>query len=340
MVLNSKHLNPPQKYQKLIKALVVTGIVKLAQFSGHMIGPILSRYHQNPQHLFSDLLMIYSVYSARLKYIPYSNKIRITFASCDKNEHSFNKLMHYHYYLMKNEKRILDPHSPEVARVMRVLTKIVQALNDGLRLRHDCRVSSANRVGCENRNEEIIVSKYGKDERRAPPEQSIEHLDGMNWEVAVVESDKFRATYHGNGKIVMHTEMLNSFDSDANLAFTLGHEVGHGVAMHMEGYSLDAVLPFAIIPWASSFWGPAIVLRLCDLVLYIGRRSIPDLDKSTSFFGVYDGHGANYAKLEGICEQYAGLVTIVEQMRMSQQGQSTPTDEHHPTRSSSTDDES
>ncbi|KAL3621809.1 hypothetical protein CASFOL_034295 [Castilleja foliolosa] len=60
----------------------------------------------------------------------------------------------------------------------------------------------------------------------------------------------------------------------------------------------------------------------------------------SSFFGVYDGHGANYAKLEGIHEQYARLETIVEQMRMSQQGQSTPTDEQHPTRSSSTDDES
>ncbi|KAL3636867.1 hypothetical protein CASFOL_019166 [Castilleja foliolosa] len=45
------------------------------------------------------------------------------------------------------------------------------------------------------------------------------------------------------------------------------------------------------------------------------------------------------SRLEGISEQYVRLEEVVEQMRMSQQGQSTPTDEQHPTRSSSTDDE-
>ncbi|KAL3633036.1 hypothetical protein CASFOL_026020 [Castilleja foliolosa] len=49
---------------------------------------------------------------------------------------------------------------------------------------------------------------------------------------------------------------------------------------------------------------------------------------------------AEVAKIDEIREQYSTLKMIVEQMRMSQQGQSTPTDEEHPTRSSSTDDES
>ncbi|KAL3624583.1 hypothetical protein CASFOL_031251 [Castilleja foliolosa] len=39
-------------------------------------------------------------------------------------------------------------------------------------------------------------------------------------------------------------------------------------------------------------------------------------------------------------EKYVRLETIVEQMRMSQRGQSTPIDKQHPTRSSSTDNES
>ncbi|KAL3654596.1 hypothetical protein CASFOL_001581 [Castilleja foliolosa] len=55
---------------------------------------------------------------------------------------------------------------------------------------------------------------------------------------------------------------------------------------------------------------------------------------------VQNDHELAIQMLDGMREQYARFETIVEQMRMSQQGQSMPTDEQHPARSFSPDDES
>ncbi|XP_058221869.1 mitochondrial metalloendopeptidase OMA1-like [Rhododendron vialii] len=62
---------------------------------------------------------------------------------------------------------------------------------------------------------------------------ATKHLDGLNWEVMVVDSYTSNACYIPNGKIVIFTGLVNKLKSDAEVAAVLGHEVGHGIARHI-----------------------------------------------------------------------------------------------------------
>ncbi|KAI3944422.1 hypothetical protein MKW98_006583 [Papaver atlanticum] len=58
------------------------------------------------------------------------------------------------------------------------------------------------------------------------------HLDGLKWEVMVVNEPTVNAFCVPGGKIVVFTGLLDNFKSDAEVATILAHEVGHVVARH------------------------------------------------------------------------------------------------------------
>ncbi|KAM0828898.1 hypothetical protein ACQ4PT_067236 [Festuca glaucescens] len=59
------------------------------------------------------------------------------------------------------------------------------------------------------------------------------HLDGLNWEVIVVQEKGVNAMCLPGGKIIVYTGLLDHFKTDAEVATVLGHEVGHVVARHI-----------------------------------------------------------------------------------------------------------
>ncbi|WJX62552.1 hypothetical protein P8452_47535 [Trifolium repens] len=66
--------------------------------------------------------------------------------------------------------------------------------------------------------------------RSLPP--SMSHLDGLNWEVLVVNKPDITTNCYVGGKIVSTTSSICHYPSDAQLAIVLPHEVAHIVAGH------------------------------------------------------------------------------------------------------------
>ncbi|KAE9460042.1 hypothetical protein C3L33_08057, partial [Rhododendron williamsianum] len=156
--------------------------------------------------------------------------------------------------------KILPPNSPQSIRVQRILREIVQGMHSGLRLEKDCSVRVHERKNpaelTPSRKEERPLeaesySTTGNELVCHKPKEGIQkrarrfgwrfatrHLDGLNWEVMVVD-DPYNpnACYIPNGKIVFFTGLFRKLKSDAEVAAVLGHEVGHGIARHIaEGY--------------------------------------------------------------------------------------------------------
>lgn len=65
-----------------------------------------------------------------------------------------------------------------------------------------------------------------------------EKLETLNWEFNLIKSDEVNAWCGPGGKIAFYTGIMKYFKSDAELAFVMGHEIGHAIAGHSaEGYS-------------------------------------------------------------------------------------------------------
>lgn len=68
-------------------------------------------------------------------------------------------------------------------------------------------------------------------------------LKTLNWEFNLVKSEEVNAWCGPGGKIVFYTGIMKYFKNDAELAFVMGHEIGHAIAGHgAEGYSKGLLL--------------------------------------------------------------------------------------------------
>ncbi|XP_058215448.1 mitochondrial metalloendopeptidase OMA1-like [Rhododendron vialii] len=145
-----------------------------------------------------------TLFDTQLKRIPYSNRYHLlptrfgSFgrATLEDLEESYKGF-------------ILPPNSPQTVCVKSILEEIVQAMHSGLRL---------------------------PDSGKRCTRFDTEHLDGMKWEVMVVDTkddgvdDVWCFT---NGTLVVTNSLLEKLQSDAVVAASLGHEVGHVVARHI-----------------------------------------------------------------------------------------------------------
>lgn len=91
-------------------------------------------------------------------------------------------------------------------------------------------------LGDWRKDEEVLDDNWVKDSRKKGEKHkakpNTEHLEGMNWEVLVVNEPVVNAFCLPGGKIVVFTGLLKHFTTDAELATIIGHEVGHAVARH------------------------------------------------------------------------------------------------------------
>ncbi|XP_058224081.1 mitochondrial metalloendopeptidase OMA1-like [Rhododendron vialii] len=215
---------------------------------------------RNPKLVVIGSCVLIALLFGRMERIPISGRFHIVL-SCKTVE---RKLGEWTFKGQEEEHRrkILPPNSPQSIRVQRILREIVQGMQSGLRLEKDSSVrvhelknpAELTPGGTSRKEEPLEAESYSTGNElvcHKPKEAGIQkrarrfgwrfatrHLDGLNWEVMVVD-DPYNpnACYIPNGKIVFFTGLFRKLKSDAEVAAVLGHEVGHGIARHIaEGY--------------------------------------------------------------------------------------------------------
>ncbi|KAL9225259.1 hypothetical protein vseg_001206 [Gypsophila vaccaria] len=154
-------------------------------------------------------------------------------------------------------RKILPPLHPESIRVRLIAKDVIKALERGLgdeRVWSDVGYASEGigwgksdgngslkavrdvpkgRVHWEEDGlREVLDDSWVIESRKRGGKVSTRHLDGMKWEVLVVDEPVVNAFCVPGGKIVIYTGMLKKLKSDVEVATVIGHEVGHVVARH------------------------------------------------------------------------------------------------------------
>ncbi|XP_044320473.1 mitochondrial metalloendopeptidase OMA1-like [Triticum aestivum] len=139
----------------------------------------------------------------RLEVVPYSNRVHIVFHPPDYDRELDE--FEFAHFKKTNARRILRPRHYQSARVRRLTSEIVGAIDRGL----------------------AIKSKQGMARIVRP---HTRHLDKLNWEVVVTKNRECNAYVHpGGGKIVVFDGLLERFETDEEIAYLIAHEVGHVV---------------------------------------------------------------------------------------------------------------
>ncbi|XP_015877852.1 mitochondrial metalloendopeptidase OMA1 [Ziziphus jujuba] len=237
------------------------------------------RWFQNPRNVLIVVLVgsgiVITVYFGNLETIPYTKRTHFVLLSKEMER----KLGETQFEQMKDAFRgkILPAIHPESVRVRLISNEIIKALQRGLRHEkvwsdlgygsesvgpgvegsgHETLMALKEFGGEEqvegrwSREDEILDDKWVQQSRKKGQEKGVRsatsHLDGLNWEVLVVDEPVVNAFCMPGGKIVVFTGLLKHFRSDAEIATIIGHEVGHAVARHSaEGITKN--LWFAIL---------------------------------------------------------------------------------------------
>ncbi|XP_061358676.1 mitochondrial metalloendopeptidase OMA1 [Gastrolobium bilobum] len=255
------------------------------------------RWFQNPRHVFVVVMVgsgiLITVYFGNLETVPYTKRTHLILLSRAMErrlgENQFEQLK------ASFKGKILPSIHPESVRVRMIAKDIIDALQRGLRkeqvwsdldyasehtmmVEGDGRETLSALAGNEgkiegkwNREDEILDDKWVQQSRKKGQERgthsATSHLDGLNWEVLVVNEPVVNAFCLPGGKIVVFTGLLEHFRSDAEIATIIGHEVGHAVARHSaEGITKN--LWFAILQLVLyQFVMPDIVNTMSSLFL-------------------------------------------------------------------------
>lgn len=155
--------------------------------------------------------------------------------------------------------KILPAIHPESVRVRLISKDIIEALQRGLKKEQvwsDLNYASEHGAASDRRGKETLMAMTeeasggdtwpAKDEvlddmwvdksRKKGQEKgelsATAHLEGLNWEVLVVNDSVVNAFCLPGGKIVVFTGLLEHFRTDEEIATIIGHEVAHAVARH------------------------------------------------------------------------------------------------------------
>lgn len=149
--------------------------------------------------------------------------------------------------------KILPSIHPECIRVKLIAADIIMALKRGIKHRQGWRDLEYSNEGYGDegpgsdgadlralregdkvevqwgRADEVLDDRWVEDSRKRGKKRGEQamtgHLDGLKWEVVVVQDPMINALCLPGGKIVVFTGLLDNFRSDAEIATVLGHEV-------------------------------------------------------------------------------------------------------------------
>nr|BAU25610.1 Oma1-like protein [Beta vulgaris subsp. vulgaris] len=150
-----------------------------------------------------------------------------------------------HYVLMSTtreneigevEKRKIQPAThPDTDRVRSIFQHILESLEREIN-HHELELElelERDETLKENTiwKEETVDDKDSR-KKHSGAKITTNHLEGLNWEIFVVDKPLVESSYLFGGKIVVYTGLLNHCNSDAELATIIAHQVGHAVARH------------------------------------------------------------------------------------------------------------
>ncbi|GMH28159.1 hypothetical protein Nepgr_030002 [Nepenthes gracilis] len=220
------------------------------------------RWFQNPRYVFVVVVVgagaAITIYYGNLETVPYTKRKHFVLLSrsVEKQigESQFQKIK------VAFKGKILPAIHPESIRVRLISKDIIEALQRGLRHEevwsdpgyaseygphehdeHDTlmalkEVAEGKIEGDWHREEEILDDNWVKESRKKGEvhgaQAATKHLEGLKWEVLVVNEPVVNAFCLPGGKIVVFTGLLEHFKADAEIATIIGHEVGHAVARH------------------------------------------------------------------------------------------------------------
>lgn len=213
------------------------------------------RWFQNPRSILIIFLVgsgvFITVYFGNLESVPYTKRKHFVILSKSMER----KIGENQFEQMKAafKGKMLPAIHPDSVRVRLIAKDIIEALQRGLRreqvwsdlgyassdsyITHEGSAHETLRALTEtegkvetrwHKEDEILddnwVEQSRKKERGARAQTS--HLDGLNWEVLVVNEPVVNAFCLPGGKIVVFTGLLDHFKTDAEIATIIGHEVG------------------------------------------------------------------------------------------------------------------
>ncbi|CAL1405106.1 unnamed protein product [Linum trigynum] len=235
------------------------------------------RWLRNPRNVLIVVLVssgvVITVYFGNLETVPYTKRKHFVLLSSDMER----KMGESQFQELKGsfKGKILPAIHPDSVRVRLIAKDIIEALQRGVSHEQgwkelgyastvDGADAAAGRSGRARETHKMLSEDEGKPEadwgnqdeilddkwvektRQKGRKAGTSHLDGLNWEVVVVDQPVVNAFCLPGGKIVVFTGLLKHFSSDAEIATIIGHEVGHAVARHgAEGITKN--LWFAIV---------------------------------------------------------------------------------------------
>ncbi|WCJ20626.1 Peptidase family M48 family protein [Euphorbia peplus] len=181
-----------------------------------------------------------------------------------------------------NEGNILPEIHPESVKVRLIANQIIEALERGLK-QENVSPDRMSYSGFGNADDDtlemqikfLMISKFcvqltTRKTRKKGSIAETSHLDGLNWEVIVVNDPKIKNAFClPGGKILVFKRLLEFMKTDAEIATVIAHEVGHLVARHNAEW-LTVSLWFEILKLAAYKFGmphPCLVKIMIKLFL-------------------------------------------------------------------------
>ncbi|GFP84752.1 mitochondrial metalloendopeptidase oma1 [Phtheirospermum japonicum] len=169
-----------------------------------------------------------AVYSWHLETVPYTNRKHFVLLS-SAQEKNWGEIWFQQTKELYNGK-ILPPLHPQNIRVQEISRSIIEAVKKGLRTE---RAWIANRKDAIPDDERVLLLRSRKSGKKRGVNSERAHLEGLEWEVIVVDESLLNAWCSLGGKILISTGFLMFLGSDAEVATIVGHEVAHAVARHV-----------------------------------------------------------------------------------------------------------
>lgn len=219
------------------------------------------RWAENPRNLLIAVVIgsgvVITLYFGNLETVPYTKRTHFVLLSRavekELGESQFKQLK------AQFKGKILPPLHPESIRIQRISQDIIEALQKGLmkekvwsdiryspesaQLPHEAHEHETMNALTEkmadedkwqsddkwHKEEEILNDQWVQQSRKKGEEKGKHsqtgHLEGLNWEVIVVNQPVINAFCLPGGKIVVFTGLLEHFKADAEIATIIGHEV-------------------------------------------------------------------------------------------------------------------
>ncbi|XP_071732680.1 mitochondrial metalloendopeptidase OMA1-like [Rutidosis leptorrhynchoides] len=219
------------------------------------------RWFDNPRNVLIAVLVGsgigYTVIFGTVETIPYTKRKHLIIMTINVEkkigESEFKKIKDSY------KRKIVPETHPDSVRVRMITKDIIEALKRGLKKEQvwtDLNYASEGGPALESKGEKAAIEFpeetnagdlcIGKDEvlddtwvdqsmkkgEKEGVKSDTTHLEGLEWEVLVVNDKEVNAFCLPGGKIVVFSGLLKHFTTNEEIATIIAHEVAHAVARH------------------------------------------------------------------------------------------------------------